>query len=259
MWKIVLKVIVVDDELPARDELKYLLSAISDIDIIGETDNGPAAIALAASQSPDVVFLDVQMRGMNGIETAQVLRTIIPNSLIVFATAYDEYAIKAFEVGAVDYLLKPFDGERVTATIERIRKLKPEEWVSAASRVDTAILATTKTALPKLPVEKNGKIVLINYSDILYAHTQSGSVIVVTATGDYCYQGTLTDLKERLRDTTLMRVHKSFVVNMEKVEEVIPWFKGTYWLKLPGEKNSGVEIPVGKSQIKEIKDILGLK
>lgn len=254
-----LKAIIVDDEVPARDELRFLLSQLSGITVVGEADNGPAAIGLATQHCPDVIFLDIQMRGMSGMDTAQALRTIAPESLIVFATAYDEYAIKAFEIGAIDYLLKPFDGERVAAAIERLQKYHPEEWQAAAAQLDQALTAA-KAPVYKLAAERNGKIVLVNYTDIIYAHTQSGSVAIIAETGEYTYSGTLAELQERLRGTTILRIHKSYLVNLEKVKEIIPWFKGTYWLKLaaPGNKNQ-LEIPVGKGQIKEIKELLGLK
>ncbi len=116
-----LKSLIVDDEAPARDELKYLLSKEEALEVVGEADSGPAALSLAAQLKPDVIFLDVEMRGMSGLETAAVLRSIAPQAVVVFATAYDEYALKAFEVGALDYLLKPFDGSRVHATVERLK------------------------------------------------------------------------------------------------------------------------------------------
>ncbi|WP_371363855.1 Transcriptional regulatory protein YpdB [Sporomusa rhizae] len=254
-----LKAIIVDDELPARDELKFLLSQLSGITVVGEADNGPAAIGLAAQHCPDVIFLDIQMRGMNGMDTAQGLRTVAPDSLIVFATAYDEYAIKAFEIGAIDYLLKPFDGERVAAAIERLQKYHPDDWQAATAQLDQVLTVAAKTSVHKLAAERNGKIVLVNYTDIIYAHTQTGAVTIVAETGEYNYSGTLSELQERLRGTTILRIHKSYLVNMEKIKEIIPWFKGTYWLKLtvPGSKK--IEIPVGKGQIKEIKELLGLK
>lgn len=250
-----LRVLIVDDEAPARDELKFLLSGTAGVSIAGEADSGPAAIGLAVQQRPNVIFLDIHMRGMSGIETAIALRAVLPDVLIVFATAYDEYAIKAFELGAVDYLLKPFEGERVNAAIERLQKYRTEEWREAGKRVDHAL--HTKLAVSKLPVEKNGKIFLVNYDDISYAHVLAGAVTVVTPAWDAVYPGTLTELQTRLQGTNLVRVHKSYIVNLDKVKEVVPWFKGTYWLKL--ESPAGVEIPVGKGQIKEVKQILGMK
>lgn len=251
-----IRTLIVDDEAPARDELKYLLSQEEGVSIVGEADSGPEAIRLAAREKPEVIFLDVEMRGLNGLETAAILRTVVPDALIVFATAYDEYAVKAFEVGAVDYVLKPFEQVRIQQSIARIREYHPQEWAAAAKRVDVA-LAKNKIVIAKLPVEKNGKILLVAYEDIIYISTQSGSVTVVTADGQFYYSGTLSELEERLLDTGLIRVHKSYIVNLDKVKEIIPWFKGTYWLKV--ENAPGVEIPVSKSQIKGIKDILGLK
>lgn len=251
-----LRVIIVDDEAPARDELKYLLSREEALTVVGEADSGPAAIALAAQLKPNVIFLDVEMRGMNGLETGSVLRNVVPQAVVVFATAYDEYAIKAFEVGAVDYLLKPFEGDRVHGTVERLRKYRPDEWQRAVERLDET-LHRSKVIVHKLPVEKSGKIMLIPYQDIIYALAQGGGATVVVADGEYTYNGTLTEMQERVKDSTLLRVHKSYIVNMDKVKEVIPWFKGTFWLKVDGAPHA--EIPVSKTQIKQIKDILGLK
>ena len=252
----VLRILSVDDESPARDELNYLLSLEIGVEVVGEADSGAAAITMAAQLKPNVIFLDVQMRGMDGLATASVLRSILPETLIVFATAYDEYAVRAFEVGAVDYILKPFENDRIHTTMERLRNYHPEEWLEAANRIDTA-LSKTKIVVKKLPLEKNGKIMMVCYSDLIYAYTQKGLVNVVTTIGEFCYGGTLTELEVRLAHTNLVRVHKSYIVNLDKVQEVVPWFKGTYWLKVEGDR--AAEIPVSKSQIKEIKEMLGLK
>lgn len=249
-----LSILIVDDEQPARDELKYLLSLEEDVKIVGEADSGAAAIGLAARIKANVIFMDVQMRGMNGLETAAILRRIVPEALLVFATAYDEYAVEAFTVGAVDYILKPFERERIHVTAERLKNYHGEEWHAAVRRVDTA-LSKAKVVVQKLPLEKNGKIMMVHYNDLIYVYTQKGIVTVVTIYGEFTYTSTLTELEERLSNTNLLRVHKSYIVNMDKVKEVVPWFKGTYWLKVEGD----AEIPISKSRIKDIKDILGLK
>lgn len=251
-----LRSLIVDDEVPSRDELRYLLSFRSEIKIVGEADNAAEAIKLATKLKPDVIFLDINMRDIDGLEAAAILRKIEPHSMIVFATAYDEYAIKAFEIGAVDYILKPFDQERITQTVMRLENYQAEEWRVAAGRIDT-VLDVTKIKVQKLPVEKGGKIILLNYSDIIYAYANVGNVIIVTAEEELNYSGTLCELEERVSSTNMLRVHKSYIANMDKVQEVVPWFKGTYWLKM--EQCSDVEIPVSKSQIKDIKLILGLK
>lgn len=251
-----LRALIIDDEAPARDELSYLLSLEQGITVIAEADSGPTAIEQAASKKPEVIFLDVEMRGLGGLETAAILRKVIPEAMIVFATAYDEYAVKAFEVGAIDYILKPFESERIHAAVERLKSYLPHEWAAASQRIDAAI-AHSKITVQKLPVEKDGKIKLVNYNDILYAYASCGEVTVVADRQEYSYHGTLSELEERLRGTFLARVHKSYIVNMAKVYEIIPWFKGTYWLKVEGRPD--IEIPVSKNQIKEVKDMLGLK
>lgn len=251
-----LKCLIVDDEVPARDELRYLLSFTSDITVVGEADNAAEAIALATQMHPNVIFLDINMRDVDGLEAAAILRKIQPHAMIVFATAYDEYAVKAFEIGAVDYLLKPFEQERITQTVERLKNYQQEEWKVAAGRVDT-VIAATKIHIQKLPVEKAGKIILLNYSDIIYAYANTGNVAVVTADEKLTYNGTLCEMEERFSGTHLLRVHKSYIANLDRVQEVVPWFKGTYWLKMEGCPN--VEIPISKSQIKGMKAILGLK
>lgn len=251
-----LKILLVDDELPARDELRYLLSFTPEVKIVGEADNAAEAIGLVTKLQPDVVFLDISMRDISGLEAAAIIRKVAPETVIVFATAYDEYALQAFEIGAVDYILKPFEQERITKTLLRLKSLQPEELRSAASRLDN-MLENSKIQIHKLPVEKAGKIRLLNYADIIYAYANTGNVIVVTADEELIYGSTLSELEERVAGTNMLRVHKSYIVNMDKVQEVVPWFKGTYWLKV--EHHPKAEIPVSKSQIKDIKSILGLK
>lgn len=251
-----LKALVVDDEKPARDELSYLLSLEQALEVVGQADSGAAAITLAAKLKPNVIFMDIEMRGVTGLEAAAVLRTLLPDVIIVFSTAYDHYAIKAFEIGAVDYILKPFEGQRVHAAVERLKNYPPSHWQAATQRIDEA-LHQTKTVVTKLPVDKNGKIVLVSYDDIVYVTIKRGIVLVITYQDVFQYHGTLAELEERTRQTALMRVHKSYLVNLDKVNEVIPWFKGTYWLKV--DHPLGTEIPISKNQIKEIKSLLGLK
>lgn len=250
-----LRVLIVDDKQPARDELKCLLSRSGAL-VIGEADGAADAIALAARVKPDAVFLAVGLREMNGLETAKVIRRVAERALIVFATAYEEYALQAFELGAVDYVLKPFDERRILKTVRRLRAYRMEEWANVGARSDRA-LDPCKLGIHKLPVEKDGKIILIDYESIYYAYAHAGSAIVVAERGEAPYAGSLSELETRVRGTSLLRVHKSYLVNMQRVKEVVPWFKGTYWLKLAHETE--IEIPVSKNQIKEIKTLLGLK
>jgi two-component system LytT family response regulator/two-component system response regulator LytT len=249
------KAVIVDDEAPARDELRFLLASYADMEIVGEGDSGTAALELVTALCPQVIFLDIQMRGLNGFETAKELRMLAPRTLIVFTTAYDEYAVKAFEINAVDYLLKPFDQTRLSQTIGRIRKLTGEgAWQRAAEKVDE--LLQTKPKVKKLPVMAGGRIILIDFQDIVLARAAGDYVTVFTHQTSYSYAGTLTQLEERLKPGPFLRIHKSHLANLDKISEVIPWFKGTYWLKMSDLEQS--QIPVGKVHIKELKDTLGL-
>ena len=251
-----LQVLLVDDEMPARDELKYLLSQRSDVAVIGEADCAAEAIRLAMEHKPDVIFLDIELRDVSGLETGVILRRVAPDTLLVFATAYDSYALKAFEVGAIDYLLQPFEKVRIDETIERLKSYRQDNWREIAKK-QSEVLSVKRIRVKKLALERDGKIVMVPYQDIVYAYAHLGAVqVVLEQGGKGTYSGTLADFEERVRGTNMMRVHKSYLVNLDKVREVVPWFKGTYWLKVEG---SAEEIPVSKTQIKEIKEILGLK
>ncbi|WP_406676726.1 LytR/AlgR family response regulator transcription factor [Moorella sp. ACPs] len=249
--------IVVDDEPLARDELKYLLSAYEECRVVGEAENGEEALQLVAKLHPDVVFLDIEMQGLSGYDAARKMLADHKPPLIVFATAYNEYAVEAFELGAIDYLLKPFVNERLAKTIERIKKIRArqEDWQEAVARV-ARLLGNNQQPVKKLPVEKNGTIKLLDYADIFYGRARGGGVQIFTADDSYTFNGTMAELEERLKRDGFFRVHKSFLVNLKRVEGVLPWFKGTYWLVMGDRKRT--QIPVSKGQVKELKVLLGL-
>ncbi|WP_295238727.1 LytTR family transcriptional regulator DNA-binding domain-containing protein [Veillonella sp.] len=293
-----IRTILIDDEAPARDELRYLLTTnhSTTIDIIGEADNATSAISLITREKPQLIFLDIHMRGLSGLELAEVIRDISPDSRIIFATAYDEYALKAFELQALDYVVKPIEEERLAKAIQHVLKaLYPQGLPTAESaslhtnttesnaaktishQANTAetISRPTNTAetasetsfsLPtvrtnKLAVDDGAHILLIDLDSIAYITGESGRLEVHTDSGKYGSNKTLTELQERLRGTSLYRVHRSYIVNLNKVREVVPWFKGTYWLRLPQQTAKGqelVDIPVSKAQVKLIKELLGI-
>ncbi|WP_251454938.1 LytR/AlgR family response regulator transcription factor [Veillonella intestinalis] len=271
-----IRTILIDDEAPARDELRYLLTTnhSTTIDIIGEADNATSAISLITREKPQLIFLDIHMRGLSGLELAEVIRDISPDSRIIFATAYDEYALKAFELQALDYVVKPIEENRLSKAIQHVIKaLYPQGLPSeknASIQEDIAITATPPTASTdntptvrtnKLAVDDGAHILLIDLDSIAYITGESGRLEVHTDSGKYGSNKTLTELQERLRGTSLYRVHRSYIVNLNKVREVVPWFKGTYWLRLPQQTAKGqelVDIPVSKAQVKLIKELLGI-
>ncbi len=249
--------IVVDDEPYARDELIYILSKFPSCKILGQAGSSQQAISIYKNYHPDVIFLDIELPDLSGIDVAKIISNFYKPSLIVFATAYDEYAIEAFELGAIDYILKPFEEKRIEKTIKRIEALKSneDEWIKALKKISDFV----NTDIPKkLPVkQREGIINLIPYRDILFGEASENGVKILTSQNEeYTYDGTLSELELKLKKEGFFRIHKSYVVNLKKIEAIIPWFKGTYWVVLEGDKH---RIPVSKSMIKDLKKILGIK
>lgn len=276
-----LRTILVDDETPARDELRYMLETnhADAVHIIGEADTATNAISLITKSQPDLIFLDIHMPGLSGLEIASVIHDISPNSIIIFATAYDEYALQAFELQALDYVVKPIEEERLTKAIQRARQVLRDDTDTYATTQPTGntppAAATTTEAPPgasdadeplmprpnKLAVDNGAHILLIDLDSIYFITGESGRLEVHTTTGIYSSNKTLADIQERVKGTTLYRVHRSYIVNLNRVREVVPWFKGTYWLRLPNKTAKGeelIDIPVSKAQVKLIKEILGI-
>jgi len=249
--------IIVDDEPYAREELIYILSQFESCNIIGQAGNARDCISLYLKFKPDVVFLDIEMPDISGIELAREFFRYNNKSLIVFATAYDDYAIEAFELGAVDYILKPFEEKRIAKTIIRIENLKKnqDEWNQNLNKLSNFL--ESRKIFKKIPVQqKTGIINFVPYIDILYCEASEGGVKIFTLKDEYYFDGTLSDLEMRLKNEGFMRVHKSYIVNLKKISAVLPWFKGTYWIIIEGNKT---QIPVSKSIIKNLKEILGIK
>lgn len=247
--------VIIDDEPYARDELVYIISRFNYCKVIGEADTSQKALSVFKKLKPDVIFLDIELPDVSGIETARIISKLSTPPLIVFATAYDEYAIEAFELGAIDYILKPFDERRIEITLQRIEKLKANknDWNREINKIAEFI----DTNMPKkLPVQrKDGIINLIPYRDILYGEASGKEVKIITTKEEYLFEGTLSELEMRLKKEGFLRIHKSYVVNLKRIEAVIPWFKGTYWIVVEGRK---VRLPVSKALVKELKKILGI-
>ncbi|MEW5898786.1 MAG: LytTR family DNA-binding domain-containing protein [Bacillota bacterium] len=266
--------LLVDDEEPARDELKHLLRAYPACVVCGEAGSGRTALEMAVCLQPDVVFLDIHMRGLTGCEAARRMLALPRPPLIVFVTAYDRYAVEAFELGAVDYLLKPFGAERLAQTMARLQSMLGNPlWRQLAVRQTAGVFdclpppgggvasppeqAAGRTGLNKLPAEKGGRITLIDYQEIVFARSSGGATRVSTLDGCYDFPGTLCELTERLgKDGSFLRIHKSYLVNLQHIKEVLPWFKGTYWVIMADREKT--QIPVSKTQVKALKKILGL-
>ena len=259
-----LRVLVVDDERLARDELCFLLGRADDIDIVGQAADGVEALRLAGELKPDLMFLDVQMPGLTGFEVARrmVEAGVLPQ--LVFVTAFDQYAIDAFSVNAVDYLLKPVDPDRLDQAIERVRKRVESEKAAKMPMTPADLERVIRTAVQsreerrdQLAVRVGERFVLVQADEVIHASLIDESIVVVTSTvtGTSNYR-TLDELQTRLDPAVFWRVHRSHLVNITKIKEIVPWFSRNYLLKMKDAKST--EIPVSRAQTKRLREYLRL-
>lgn len=261
-----LRVLVVDDEQLARDELCYQLERSGDIDVVGQAANGLEALAAAARHAPDVLFLDIQMPGLTGFEVARrLLAGEAQAPAMVFVTAFDQYAIEAFDVNAVDYLLKPVDPGRLEQALDRARQRLRGGRAAAGSPVDLTgqldrivrLMADRADRRDQVAVRTGERFVLVQADDIIFASLVDESITIVAGQvmGTSNYR-TLDDLQARLDPGTFWRVHRSHLVNINKIKEIVPWFSRNYILRMRDPK--GTEIPVSRSQTKRLREYLRL-
>jgi two-component system, LytTR family, response regulator LytT len=240
-----MKVAIIDDEPYSREEMKHLLSEYPWVEIVGEASSAEKAMELILTQDPQVLFLDIEMPGMSGVDLAEALHKMKKKPEIVFATAYPDYALKAFRVEAVDYLVKPFDEEQLSQTMERLKKLL---------LTDRAEQKDTKT-MGKLSVQDEDKIIFIEPGDILYIFREERETYICTEKKKYTCKLPIKELEAKLVTHPFFRVHKSYLVQLPYVEELIPWGNGVYQLKVHGVKE---KIPVSRNYVKELRERLEL-
>jgi two-component system, LytTR family, response regulator LytT len=258
-----LRAVLVDDEQLARDELGYLLGQLGGVEVIGQAGNGLEAITTIDRLRPDVVFLDVQMPGLTGFEVARRLLDTRAPSQIIFVTAYDQHAIEAFEVNAVDYLLKPVEQGRLEVAVDRARRRigsdRPEAGVKNAAELEKIIqlVAERQSRRERLAIKVGERFLLVQAEDIIYASLADEGISVVTSqhAGTSNYR-TLDELHERLDPTVFWRVHRSHLVNINKIKEIVPWFSRNYILRMKDEKST--EIPVSRIQTRRLREYLKL-
>lgn len=247
-----IRVLIADDEAPAREELSYMIGRLADFQVIGVASSGSQAVFLIKELHPQVVFLDIQMPGLNGLEVSKALSSVDPKPLIVFVTAYNDYALSAFDVQAVDYLLKPVSDARLLKTARRLKELIQP---NLAERIETILLEHEKAAdLKRIPVEKNGRIKLLEPKEILCFFADKGYIFARTEAGNFITNFTLNELEERINQRTFFRCHKSYIVNLDYIKEIIPWTYSSYKLIM----HNNDEIPVSRYKSKELGSMLGL-
>jgi two-component system LytT family response regulator/two-component system response regulator LytT len=272
-----LKALIVDDEQLARDELQYLLSSIDDVEVVAQGKNGIEAISMVPRLEPDVLFLDVQMPGLDGFA---VLRKLLeknsPETLpqIIFATAFDKYAVRAFEVNAVDYLLKPFDRSRLEQALDRVRARlqgpSPSQNESSDTTHTPALSREQVNSLlrligqqgpsgssSKIVVQAGTRMLLVDQKELCFAAIDDGVISVSTPTLEGQSKcRTLEELLELLDPQIFWRAHRSYVVNINHIKEVVPWFKSSYQLRMNDRKNT--EIPVSRAQTRRLRELFKL-
>jgi two-component system LytT family response regulator/two-component system response regulator LytT len=279
--------LIIDDEQLAREELSYLLGSLGGVEIVAQGSNGIEAVEQIEAFRPDVVFLDVQMPGLDGFAAIERLlernraRTSVANEAealpqIVFATAYDQYAVRAFEVNAVDYLLKPFDRARVEQAVERVRLRMAGDGANGSGNALNGVPPIVESQLDallrllnrpqgvsrapqpaKLIVETQSRLLLVDQAEICYAAIEEGVIRVATQGFEgHSRCRTLEELLEQLDTAVFWRAHRGFVVNINHIREVVPWFKSSYQLRMDDKKQT--EIPVSRSQTKRLRELFNL-
>ncbi|MBZ5558818.1 MAG: LytTR family DNA-binding domain-containing protein [Acidobacteriia bacterium] len=262
-----LRAVVVDDEQLAREELGYLLGQVGGVSIIGQAGNGVEALASIEQLHPDVVFLDVQMPGLTGFEVARRLVSTGSPSHIIFVTAYDQHAIEAFEVNAVDYLLKPVDPARLQLAVDRARRRivsdRPPDQAGAPG-INQAeleklieLVSQRQSRRERLAVKVGERFLLVQAEEIIYASLADEGITVVTGQvrGTSNYR-TLDELQDRLDPGVFWRVHRSHLVNINKIKEIVPWFSRNFLLRMKDDKST--EIPVSRTQTRRLREYLKL-
>lgn len=253
-----LRVVVVDDEQLAREELCFLLEQMGGLEVVGQAGNGVEALAAAERLAPDLLFLDVQMPGLTGFEVARRLLERDAPAHIVFVTAFDHYAIEAFEVNAVDYLLKPVEPSRLEQAVERARRrISSDRPLNDQLEKIVQLVAERQSRRDRLAVKVGERFLLVQSDEIIYASLADDSVNIVTSlvAGTSNYR-TLDELQARLDPAVFWRVHRSHLVNINKIKEIVPWFSRNYILRMKDAKTT--EIPVSRSQTKRLREYLKL-
>jgi two-component system LytT family response regulator/two-component system response regulator LytT len=266
-----LRTVLVDDEQLARDELGYLLGQAGGVEVVAQAGNGLEALETIGRVQPDLVFLDVQMPGLTGFEVARRLLDNGPRSHIVFVTAYDQHAIEAFEVNAVDYLLKPVDPGRLDTALQRVReRLTPPRAAgdgaadaerpalnSAELERIVQLVAERQNRRDQLAIKVGERFLLVQAGDVIHASMADDIITVVTRqhTGTSSYR-TLDELQARLDPGVFWRVHRAHLVNINMIKEIVPWFSRNYILKMKDDKST--EIPVSRMQTRRLREYLKL-
>ena len=260
-----MRLLIVDDEPLARQELAYIIKQYQSESQIFEANNIKTAQAFLLKERVQVVFLDMHLQNERGLELMDTINAMATPPLVVFATAYDNYAIKAFDMNAADYILKPFEDERIQLVLHRLEKLLADQQATKAkSETETAAETIPETAaetsLTKvihkfLPVEVDERIVMVPLQDIQVIATEDGALMIYTTDQAYLMRDTLKMVKNKLPDEIFMQVHRAFIVNIEQIAEIQPWFNRNYQLTMTNQH----KVIVSRSYMNQFKARMGIE
>jgi DNA-binding LytR/AlgR family response regulator len=241
--------LIVDDEAPAREELRFLLRGFDDVQVVGEAQDAEEAMVLLRSLDYDVVLLDIRMPGGTGLDLAAALRDHERSPAVVFTTAYPDHAVDAFDVGAADYLVKPFDAARLRRALDRALGREDDDLGEPRDR------EPAPGPVGRIPVQRHDRTVLVDEADVRYASAARGYSYLKLAEERVLVSFTLAELERRLPGH-FFRAHRSYLVNLDHVRELVPDFKGALVLVMDDAERSRVE--VSRRQARELRRLLGM-
>ncbi|MCB2299189.1 LytR/AlgR family response regulator transcription factor [Clostridium tagluense] len=230
--------IIVDDEFPSREELKYFINNFSNIKIMEEFDDSIIALEYIELNKPDIIFLDINMPKLDGMALGKIISHFPKKSLIIFITAHKDYAVDAFEIQAYDYILKPYSEERIVSTLKKIEKCSDEKCTNS-----------------KITLWKNNKMIVRSITQISYCEAKERETLIYINGEQYNVSFSISEFYKKLPKEFFFRSHRSYIINIDKILEIVPWFNNTYMLKIQGEN---VDIPVSRNNIIEFKHIMGI-
>lgn len=231
--------IIVDDEYPAREELKYFINEFSNMKMEAEFEDSIKALEYIEENKPDIVFLDINMPKLDGMVLGKIINNFEKKIIIVFITAHKEHAVNAFEIEAFDYILKPYSEERIVNTLRRLEKIQ----------------FVDKCINNKITLKKNNKLRVISICDICYCEARERETIIYTSKEKFIENCSISEFYKRLPKNNFFRSHRSYIVNLEKIVEIIPWFNNTYMVKIQGIDE---QIPVSRNNINDFKHLMGI-
>lgn len=253
-----IKCVILEDEIPAAEELEYIISQHKSMEVMGVANDGERGMELIKIKNPQAVFMDINMPLLNGMEVAKKIREFDNSIDIIFVTAYEQHAIQAFEVDALDYVLKPFDEKRIDKTINRLcnKWSEKSENVEKIPNIINEIINkidNEERLMKKIPCDRKGKIILVDIKDIYYLYIEGEKTYVKTKDDSYLVGHTLQEIE---RKTKLFRAHRSYLVNIDNIKELYSWFNGTYKLVMNDVEKS--EVPISRNNVRRLKDLLGI-